>query len=600
MTRLLSLLGCDLPKKLMPPTADNESGYWESDIIWHLNNRVLASAGTTWRDWLEFNTGWYQSPKAEEFRDEAVAVMEEEFGSSRLFVLKDPRISRILPFWFGVVDAIGATPLIVSPVRNPLEVAASLARRDGIDERLGHLLWLRYMLDAEFFSRGIPRFFASYDRLIGGGWGRIAKDAQSALGLSWPRMSDQAAADIEAFLSERHRHHREAPQNVIDNPALSSWLRDAFHTLSDWATVGEDSRHFGELDQIRMEFNGAAPAFSRLIAAGEAKARKAQQLERGLAEVRAKLGEAESASGAAQEKAKRLEGDLAAAHQRLEEAQRSLKDVRHQLAQTESALAQRRHEAEQTAAELADARGELGKAAAARAESEKIIGGLKEHVVLLVADVKGRQAGLASLQQAHASQLKEKEQVFAATGVQVKKILAMLDTARLEALSKLDAQVKETARRKSEAEAQAAATETALTESRQLKARLAELSEEMGALRRLVGEREGEAQCTRFQAERVRQAAAGEIGRAVAALLNGHRFPFPWKSLRLKRQVHLLKKSGVFDAEWYRNRYRDVAESGMDPAHHYVQFGAKEGRQPNPALAEATAAKGNKQRAGKE
>jgi hypothetical protein len=39
--------------------------------------------------------------------------------------------------------------------------------------------------------------------------------------------------------------------------------------------------------------------------------------------------------------------------------------------------------------------------------------------------------------------------------------------------------------------------------------------------------------------------------------------------------------SGFFDADWYVSRYPDVAASGTDPTHHYVHYGAAEGRDPN-------------------
>src|SRR5918995_810916 len=75
LARVISLLGCDLPKDLMPPSPANESGYWESNVVWHLNDKILASAGTDWCDWLEFNAGWYDSPKAQEFREDAMAAV---------------------------------------------------------------------------------------------------------------------------------------------------------------------------------------------------------------------------------------------------------------------------------------------------------------------------------------------------------------------------------------------------------------------------------------------------------------------------------------------------------------------------------------------
>src|SRR5262245_11007788 len=166
ITRVLSLLGCDLPKTLMGGAASNEAGHWESQTLADFNDALLESAGSSWHDWLLFNPGWYRSPKAEEFKERAGALLAQEFGASRLFVLKDPRICRILPFWLDVFDAAGVKPAIIMPMRNPLEVATSLERRDGFDPGLGHLLWLRHVLEAEAASRGTARFYCDYDALM--------------------------------------------------------------------------------------------------------------------------------------------------------------------------------------------------------------------------------------------------------------------------------------------------------------------------------------------------------------------------------------------------------------------------------------------------
>ena len=39
--------------------------------------------------------------------------------------------------------------------------------------------------------------------------------------------------------------------------------------------------------------------------------------------------------------------------------------------------------------------------------------------------------------------------------------------------------------------------------------------------------------------------------------------------------------SGFFDPGWYLSRYPDVAASGTEPLHHFVHYGAAEGRDPN-------------------
>lgn len=47
-------------------------------------------------------------------------------------------------------------------------------------------------------------------------------------------------------------------------------------------------------------------------------------------------------------------------------------------------------------------------------------------------------------------------------------------------------------------------------------------------------------------------------------------------------QLALLAGPGGVDAGWYAGRYRDVAILGMDPAEHYLRYGAPMGRRPNP------------------
>jgi hypothetical protein len=51
---------------------------------------------------------------------------------------------------------------------------------------------------------------------------------------------------------------------------------------------------------------------------------------------------------------------------------------------------------------------------------------------------------------------------------------------------------------------------------------------------------------------------------------------------RLRSDMRVIRRSGLFDAAWYSARYGDVARSGIDPLYHYVRYGALEGRDPSP------------------
>jgi hypothetical protein len=57
---------------------------------------------------------------------------------------------------------------------------------------------------------------------------------------------------------------------------------------------------------------------------------------------------------------------------------------------------------------------------------------------------------------------------------------------------------------------------------------------------------------------------------------------FDKKGAELQKEVELLLTSDFFDPDWYLSSYLDVAASNINPAEHYLKFGAKEGRLPSP------------------
>ncbi|MCE9629808.1 MAG: glycosyltransferase [Planctomycetia bacterium] len=206
LTRVLGLMGAALPHEPMPPTADNPQGYWESRRIARLNNRLLESAGTSWSDDAAISPEWFADPGRGGDREEAVALLAEEFAAAPAIVLKDPRICRLVPFWKAVLDAAGLETRAVLALRDPLEVARSLAARDADpafrpaaipDLARGLLLWLRSVLDAEWHTRELTRHVIDYADLL--------RDWRMAVGplddiMSHSRLSADSAAAIDTFL----------------------------------------------------------------------------------------------------------------------------------------------------------------------------------------------------------------------------------------------------------------------------------------------------------------------------------------------------------------------------------------------------------------
>ena len=57
-----------------------------------------------------------------------------------------------------------------------------------------------------------------------------------------------------------------------------------------------------------------------------------------------------------------------------------------------------------------------------------------------------------------------------------------------------------------------------------------------------------------------------------------------WKLLKhnIYLQRYIIKKSGLFDERYYLKSYPDVRLGDIDPIIHYIKYGAREGRNPNP------------------
>ena len=114
---------------------------------------------------------------------------------------KDPRLCVLLPFWRTV---LACDPPVVLVLRHPLEVSASLAKRDGVPQWQTLLLWERSVRHALLGCAGAPLYVVRYPELLADPVGtshRLASFIQAA-GLP-VRPNDDA---VLGFLDPRLRH----------------------------------------------------------------------------------------------------------------------------------------------------------------------------------------------------------------------------------------------------------------------------------------------------------------------------------------------------------------------------------------------------------
>lgn len=257
-------MGCDLPKDLMAPAEMNAKGFFESDGITELNEELLASAGQTWFSFPPFPQEWFRSPKATEFTERAAEQILDSFGRSHLYVVKDPRICRLLPLWLSALDRAGSDPRFVCIHRNPLDVAASLQRWANYEPVYGMMLWLRHVLEAEAASRGIRRVFVSYEQLMSD-WAGTVREIGKGLELNWPRPVDSVAPAVQDFLSESLRHFHKSSAEALHIGNAPEWVADAYEIFERWSQAGESQADFERLDIIREGFNASSRTFSIIV-----------------------------------------------------------------------------------------------------------------------------------------------------------------------------------------------------------------------------------------------------------------------------------------------------------------------------------------------
>lgn len=242
ITRLLNLLGARLPKNLMPPLEGiNNRGFWESTEVQELNDEALAAAGSSWDDAMPVSESWFETPIAERFSARIEDLLRRHFPDTSLFVLKDPRFCRLVPLWRRALHAYGADSRFVHIFRNPLEVAASLGRRDGFETGKSHMLWLRYVLSAERHTRRDRRTFLSFDALLRD-WASSLLKISRELEIDWPRSIEAIRVEVDAFLEPSERHHAdEDGGKSSDLPSLVLQTYDALRQL-EAKTSGETHR----------------------------------------------------------------------------------------------------------------------------------------------------------------------------------------------------------------------------------------------------------------------------------------------------------------------------------------------------------------------
>ena len=146
---------------------------------------------------------------------------------------------------------------VVHVTRNPLEVGASLEKRNRITTLFANLIWMRHVLDAEAASRGRPRVFVSYEALLKDWRSTINKvKVGIALDLS---IDPEKAASINSLLNPERRHHAASRSTLQEDQSVAQWLKDAYAVMIALEANENAPEAIEQLDRVpdRIQYCGA-------------------------------------------------------------------------------------------------------------------------------------------------------------------------------------------------------------------------------------------------------------------------------------------------------------------------------------------------------
>jgi len=163
VTGVLERLGCFVgaADSLMPAAPDNPRGFGERQDVFQLHEEVLGWLSAEWNTTGDLRLEDLSPTRRNEFETRARSILEE-LEPQRPWVLKDPRLCLLLPLWRPLLAEF--TGVVV--YRNPLQVAQSLKRRNGIPLAVGLALWEQHNLELIRHARRYPLVLVGFETLL--------------------------------------------------------------------------------------------------------------------------------------------------------------------------------------------------------------------------------------------------------------------------------------------------------------------------------------------------------------------------------------------------------------------------------------------------
>lgn len=244
--------GISGPRTPIPAAEDNPLGFWEPVPLVQFHDELLGRFGFSWDSWDSGIDLRVQRSCDDDDREKLRSILEAEFAQASSFVLKDPRLCLTLPLLRQLCDSQGLELCPILVIRSPLEVALSLQKRDSLEIQASALIWLRYSLLAERWTRDLRRVLIPFNRFM--------DDSRSSCLEILSCFDIEAPPDCRAldFVSPALRHHHSEDFAQLVPDKLRELVQRVYSDLLSLAAAPDA--------QIHQRLDAAALALDRLLA----------------------------------------------------------------------------------------------------------------------------------------------------------------------------------------------------------------------------------------------------------------------------------------------------------------------------------------------
>ncbi len=230
---------------------DNPRGHYELAELHSACLRRLAAAGGDWKH----PPSSAPAAAVDAFRREVARVLDP-LDTLRPWFVKEPRLCLLVRELLPLLTR----PVFVHVARDPLEVAASLAARDGLDIAHALSLWEQYTRAAFAATRGWPRVLVEYAELIADPHGVAARLHAAFAAFGVEGLAVPTAAAIDDWIEPSLRRQRASTEA---RAVLSPAQRELVAAIADRSIL---DREFPEETAAVFERATAEPAATAGVA----------------------------------------------------------------------------------------------------------------------------------------------------------------------------------------------------------------------------------------------------------------------------------------------------------------------------------------------